>query len=83
MGQINVRDLRNRFSPVSDWIEQGETVEILKRGRPFAHLMPVREVKRREFQVPDFRNRLETAYPHPRLEAEESARLREDLRGER
>lgn len=35
-----VADLRNRFRRVSAWLENGESVEIVKRGRSFARLVP-------------------------------------------
>jgi antitoxin (DNA-binding transcriptional repressor) of toxin-antitoxin stability system len=40
MKTASVADLRNNFRRVSAWIENGETVEIVKRGRPFARLVP-------------------------------------------
>jgi antitoxin (DNA-binding transcriptional repressor) of toxin-antitoxin stability system len=40
MKTATVADLRNHFRRVSAWIENGETVEILKRGRTFARLVP-------------------------------------------
>ena len=38
MKTATVADLRNNFRRVSSWIEHGETVQILKRGRAFAQL---------------------------------------------
>jgi len=38
MKTATVADLRNNFRRVSSWIEHGETVQILKRGRAFARL---------------------------------------------
>ena len=35
-----VADLRNNFRRVSAWLENGESVEIIKRGRRFARLVP-------------------------------------------
>ncbi|ACB74532.1 hypothetical protein Oter_1247 [Opitutus terrae PB90-1] len=35
-----VADLRNHFRRVSAWLENGESVEIIKRGRRFARLVP-------------------------------------------
>jgi antitoxin (DNA-binding transcriptional repressor) of toxin-antitoxin stability system len=35
-----VADLRNNFRRVSAWLENGESVEIVKRGRRFARLVP-------------------------------------------
>ncbi len=33
-------DLRNNFRRVAAWLENGESVEILKRGRRYARLTP-------------------------------------------
>jgi antitoxin (DNA-binding transcriptional repressor) of toxin-antitoxin stability system len=33
-----VADLRNNFRRISTWIEHGETVQIVRRGRVFARL---------------------------------------------
>jgi len=35
-----IRDLRNEFARVSKWLENGETVQIVKRGKPFARVVP-------------------------------------------
>ena len=40
MKHATVRELRNDFGRISRWIERGETVEIVKRGKPFAALVP-------------------------------------------
>ena len=41
MKTATVADLRNNFRRVSHWIEDGETVQILKRGQPFAQLSAI------------------------------------------
>jgi antitoxin (DNA-binding transcriptional repressor) of toxin-antitoxin stability system len=41
MKRASVADLRNHFRRISAWIEDGEAVEIVKRGRAFARLMPI------------------------------------------
>lgn len=38
--RATVADLRNNFRRVSAWLENGESVEIIKRGRHFARLIP-------------------------------------------
>ena len=38
MKTATVADLRNNFRRVSAWIEHGETVQIIKRGKAFAIL---------------------------------------------
>jgi len=40
MKTASMRDLRNEFGRISKWIEAGETVQVVKRGRPFAELVP-------------------------------------------
>jgi antitoxin (DNA-binding transcriptional repressor) of toxin-antitoxin stability system len=40
MKTATVRDLRNNFARLSKWLEQGETIEIIKRGKPMASLVP-------------------------------------------
>ena len=41
MQTATVADLRNHFARISAWIENGEAVQIVKRGRAFARLMPM------------------------------------------
>jgi antitoxin (DNA-binding transcriptional repressor) of toxin-antitoxin stability system len=41
MKRASVADLRNHFRRISAWIEDGETVEIVKRGKAFARLIPI------------------------------------------
>ena len=40
MKTATVRDLRNQFNRISKWLEAGEVVLVLKRGKPFARLAP-------------------------------------------
>ena len=40
MKTATVRELRNEFGKLSKWIEKGETICILKRGKPFASISP-------------------------------------------
>ena len=41
MKTATVADLRNDFRRVAAWLSQGEEVEIRRRGKPFARLMPL------------------------------------------
>ena len=41
-----VADLRNHFRRVSAWLENGESVEIIKRGRSFARLVPAASARK-------------------------------------
>ena len=40
MKRVSVRQLRDDFAQVSKWLAQGETIQITKRGKPFARLYP-------------------------------------------
>jgi antitoxin (DNA-binding transcriptional repressor) of toxin-antitoxin stability system len=40
MKTATVRELRNDFGRVSKWLEKGESVQIIKRGKPFARVVP-------------------------------------------
>lgn len=42
MKTATITDLRNNFARISKWLEQGETIEIHKRGKPIADLIPRR-----------------------------------------
>jgi len=44
--RATVADLRNNFRRLSAWLENGESIEITKRGKSFAHIVPaVKSVK--------------------------------------
>lgn len=60
MTKATVRDLRYSFSKVEDLLRKGEEIQITKRGRPVAVLIPVkRKVSRKR---PDFLARLREIY---------------------
>ena len=40
MKTASIRDLRNEFARLSKWLEKGETIQIIKRGQPFARVVP-------------------------------------------
>ena len=40
MKTATVRELRNDFGRLSKWLSAGETVQIMKRGQPFARVVP-------------------------------------------
>ncbi len=53
-----VADLRNNFRRVSAWIENGDSVEIIKRGRRFARLLPATPTPERKPVKIDFAGQL-------------------------
>ena len=46
MKTATVHALRNNFARLSKWLDQGETIEIFKRGKPVADLVPKASGKR-------------------------------------
>lgn len=40
MKTATIRELRNDFGRLSKWLKRGEVIEIRKRGKPFADLVP-------------------------------------------
>ena len=46
MKTATIRDLRNDIARLSKWLDQGETIEIIKRGKPVAELVPKPSGKR-------------------------------------
>lgn len=56
-----VADLRNNFRRVSAWLENGESVEIVKRGRRFARLVPAVATSEKPIKV-DFTAQLRAVW---------------------
>jgi antitoxin (DNA-binding transcriptional repressor) of toxin-antitoxin stability system len=56
-----VADLRNNFRRISAWIENGESVEIVKRGRRFARLTPAGPALQKPVKV-DFAGQLRSVW---------------------
>ena len=46
MKTATIRDLRNDFTRLSKWLDKGETIEIIKRGKHVADLVPKPSGKR-------------------------------------
>jgi antitoxin (DNA-binding transcriptional repressor) of toxin-antitoxin stability system len=78
----SVADLRNNFRRISAWIENGEPVEILKRGRRFARLLPAAEAPRKPVKV-DFERQMRATWGERVFSAEEVRSMREAETGDR
>jgi antitoxin (DNA-binding transcriptional repressor) of toxin-antitoxin stability system len=83
MKTATVRDLRNRFPRIAEWIEQGQPVEITRAGKVFARLVPAPPPKPRRFQMPDIMVRLDQTFGQTSYEAADLARGLDASRGER
>ena len=63
MAKASVRDLRYKFHEVEDLLRQGQEIQITKRKRVIARLVPERDQKAPE--LPDFLGRLKKIYAKP------------------
>ncbi len=64
MKSATIRDLRNAFPTVARWIEEGESVEITRSGKPFARMEPIKPDCTTPLAIPDFLARLRERFPH-------------------
>ncbi|MDD5262363.1 MAG: hypothetical protein PHD76_11010 [Methylacidiphilales bacterium] len=81
MKTASVADLRNNFAAVSRWIEEGEPVEIKKRGRFFATLSPARK-KKAKIDWPDFEGRLAKVFPRGPVKGASTREIVDYMRGD-
>lgn len=82
MKTATVRELRTSFPRVERWIADGEAVQITKRRKVVATLVPpVRHGV--PVTMPDFAARVRATFGGRRLTSRQSADLRHALRGER
>ena len=65
MKKASVRDLRYQFYKVEDLLRAGEEIEITKRRRVIAHLVPIQRKKARK--LPDFYARLRKIFGKRKL----------------
>jgi len=83
MKTATVRELRNEFSKLEAWMQEGEQIEIVKRGRPIARLVPAAKSSRRKLVKPDFMAQLKEIWGDRVFSAEEVRAMREaELEGE-
>ncbi len=78
MKTATVADLRNNFRRVSAWIEHGETVQIIKRGRAFAQLTAIPPVNAGNVPLkPDIMAQLDAVWGDRMFSMEEVTAMRE------
>jgi prevent-host-death family protein len=83
MKTVNVRDVRNRFSALEAWVSEGEKIEICKRGKPIAWLVPIPHSNKPKLVKPDFAARRKAIWKGRIFTAVEVKRMREaELDGE-
>jgi antitoxin (DNA-binding transcriptional repressor) of toxin-antitoxin stability system len=82
MKTATIRDLRYSFPQIESWLEGGEQIEITKRGRPIARLVPARIASRRPAK-PDILAQLKEIWGTRVFTAREVAEMRAaELEGE-
>jgi antitoxin (DNA-binding transcriptional repressor) of toxin-antitoxin stability system len=79
MKTFSVRDLRYRFSEVEGRLEKGEEVEIRRRKRPIAKLVPIRPAA----EYPDFAAVQQKIFGHRKRKMVSGTELAALNRGER
>ena len=83
MKTATVADLRNHFRRVSAWIENGEAVQIVKRGRAFARLVPMEKSAPPRFDPVKHRQRLKETWGDRVFSAAEVKTMRDaEMEGE-
>lgn len=53
MKTATVRDLKHNLRKVTLWLNEGEEVDLTRRGKPFARVVP-HEQEPKPFEKPDF-----------------------------
>ena len=83
MNTATTADLRNHFRRVSSWLDNGESVEILKRGKPYATLLPIAKATPTEPPRIDYAAQIKAIWGERRFSAAEVAEMRAaELEGE-
>jgi antitoxin (DNA-binding transcriptional repressor) of toxin-antitoxin stability system len=83
MNTATTADLRNHFRRVSSWLDNGESVEILKRGKPYATLLPIVKANPPRPARVDFRAQCQAIWGGRKFTAAEVAEMRAaELEGE-
>ena len=54
MKTTTVREVRHAFPKVLRWVQEGETVNVTRRGRVVVQMIPPAAQKPRKVQMPDF-----------------------------
>jgi antitoxin (DNA-binding transcriptional repressor) of toxin-antitoxin stability system len=83
MNTVTTADLRNQFRRVSSWLDNGESVEILKRGKPYAMLLPIVKAEPVSPSKVDFRAQCHAIWQGRKFSVAEVAEMRTaELEGE-
>lgn len=78
MKSATVRELRNEFPRIEAWVHEGESVNICKRGRVIARLVPAGPEEAGTVPKPDIMARLRETWGDRVFSLEEVAAMREE-----
>jgi antitoxin (DNA-binding transcriptional repressor) of toxin-antitoxin stability system len=79
MKTATVRELRNEFPRIEAWVHDGESVNISKRGKVIATLVPVAtQANESSVPKPDIMKRLNETWGERVFSMEEVTSMRED-----
>ena len=81
MKTASVRELRQNFGNLLTWIEAGEQVQITKRRRVVARLVPEASTKRQRVKMPDFAARLKKIHGHTVIPAKSAQAILNENKG--
>ena len=83
MKTATVRDLRTKFPVLSRWLDDGQQIEITRRGRVIALLTPAGNPKPGKLKKPDIMKQLREIYGDYVMPEEEAQAIMDLSRGPR
>lgn len=81
MKTASVRELRQNFGNLLTWIEDGQEIQITKRRRVVARLVPEQQTKQKPVKMPNFGARLKKIYGTTILSAEAAQAILDENKG--
>lgn len=81
MKTASVRELRQNFGNLLNWIEAGQEVQITKRRQVVARLVPEISARKESVQMPNFAARLKKIHGETVLSAEAAQAILNENKG--
>lgn len=81
MKTASVRELRQNFGNLLTWIEAGQEVQITKRRRVVARLVPENSTKKEPLTMPDFAARLKKIHGDTMVSSESAQAILDENKG--
>ncbi len=77
---ITLRELRNNFSKLEAWLEEGEQIQVQRRGTPIAMLTGISQTHTGEIKRPSFAERRKAIWGDRVFSDDEVAAMRAEER---